>query len=255
LKTRIVFPATSLWLSRIALRRADHVICLNAMDREYLEHQLGIARNRVTPVTPGADPLFGLAASGRAYDRAERLLFAGTWLPRKGVVELAGAFETLVDRGLDVFLDVLGAGVAEREVLRSFSPKAASRVRVLPAGDDSTVAGVMATADVFVLPSVFEGTPLTLIEAMWSGLPVVTTGTSGMRDVVAHGRTGLLVPPGDRTALAAALSRLIGERHLRQSLGREAHQVASTRYTWKHAAAAFEAAYAAARARHAASSI
>jgi glycosyltransferase involved in cell wall biosynthesis len=251
LKTRIVYPATSLWLSGIALRRADHVICLNRQDREYLEHRFGIDRGQVTAVIPGADPIFGRAAASRSYERAERVLFAGTWLPRKGIVELAGAFDALVDRGVNVFLDVLGPGVPEREVLGSFGPTARPRVRVLAGGDDSTMAEAMATADLFVLPSLFEGTPLTLIEAMWSGLPVVTTRTAGMQDVVEHERTGILVPPGDRTALIAAVIRLT-DKELRRSIGSAAHEAAVTRYTWTNTARAFETAYAAARSRHAA---
>jgi glycosyltransferase involved in cell wall biosynthesis len=252
LKTRLLYPATSLWLSGIALRRADHVICLNGQDREYLERRFGIDRGRVTAVIPGADPIFARAAASRSYERAERLLFAGTWLPRKGIVELAGAFDALVDRGSNVFLDVLGPGVPERDVLRSFSPTARSRVRVLGGGDDSMMADAMAAADVFVLPSLFEGTPLTLIEAMWSGLPVVTTRTAGMQDVVEHERTGILVPPGDRDALLAALIR-VADKELRRSIGRAAHETAASRYTWTNTAGAFAAAYAAARARHAAS--
>ena len=66
---------------------------------------------RISRVTPGADPVFGEAAAQRTYDHGSRLLFAGTWLPRKGVLELAQAFTSLVDAGHDVHLDVLGSGV------------------------------------------------------------------------------------------------------------------------------------------------
>ena len=108
----------------------------------------------------------------------------------------------------------------------------------------------MRDAGIFVLPSLFEGTPLTLIEAMWSGLPIVTTATAGMKDVVSDGRTGLLVPPADPGALAAALDRLITDGQLRRRLGTEAHAVASHEYTWDNAAATFATAYQAARASH-----
>jgi glycosyltransferase involved in cell wall biosynthesis len=108
----------------------------------------------------------------------------------------------------------------------------------------------MRDADIFVLPSLFEGTPLTLIEAMWSGLPVVTTATAGMKDVVSDQRSGLLVPPGDVGALAAAIDQLTSDAALRRRLGTEAHAVAHREYTWDNAAATFASAYQSARAGH-----
>jgi glycosyltransferase involved in cell wall biosynthesis len=254
LRTRLVYPLTSLPFSRVALRRADRVICLNLQDREFLDRRFGIDPARVTPVTPGADPIFGAAAVTREYDRVERLLFAGTWLPRKGVSELVEAFNTLVREGRNIHLDILGAGVSEGDILSAFSAEAAPRVRVLGGGDDAMMSRAMVEADVFMLPSLFEGTPLTLIEAMWSGLPVITTRTAGMQDVVSHERSGLLVAPGDGAALAGAIRRLIDEPGLRRAIGTEAHSVATTQYTWRNAAATFELVYRDARSRHDATS-
>jgi glycosyltransferase involved in cell wall biosynthesis len=250
LQTRVSYPISTLWLSRQALRHADHVICLNTMDREFLTRRFGIPGSNITPITPGADPVFGDAAAGRTYASGGRLLFAGTWIPRKGVKELSQAFDRLIERGVDLRLDIIGGGASETEIRRDFSAAAAGRVRVLTGGGDAEMARAMATADVFVLPSLFEGTPLTLVEAMWSGLPVVTTATAGMRDVVIQDRTGLLVPPADSAALEQVLERIAGDAGLRRTLGTAAHRVAAERYTWEHAAASVEAAYRAARRHH-----
>lgn len=250
LKTRLTYPISTLWLSRVGLRRADHVICLNTMDREFLTRRLHIEQSTITTVTPGAEPIFGQAAATRSYASSGRLLFAGTWLARKGVKELGHAFSRLVDRGFDLRLDIIGGGVAESQIRGDFDGPAAGRVRVVAGGGDAEMADAMAAADVFVLPSLFEGTPLTVVEAMWSGLPIVTTATAGMRDVVADERTGLLVPPADSAALEQALERMAGDRELRQRLGTAAHAIASSRYTWNNTAAVFEAAYRTACRRH-----
>jgi glycosyltransferase involved in cell wall biosynthesis len=247
LKTRLLHPAITLAPSALTLRRADHIICLNTDDRDFLTRELRIPESRISRVTPGADPVFGAGAGGRSYDRGNRLLFAGTWLPRKGVRELAQAFTSLVARGHDVHLEVLGAGVDPSVVTATFGSAAAARVHLRASRDDAGIAAAMRDADIFVLPSLFEGTPLTLIEAMWSGLPVVTTATAGMKDVVCDGRTGLLAAPGDPAALAAALDRMINDGDLRRRLGTGAHAVASRDYTWDNAAATFAAAYEAAR--------
>jgi glycosyltransferase involved in cell wall biosynthesis len=249
-KTRLLHPLTTLLPASLALRRADHVICLNSDDRAFLARELGVPESRVTRVVPGADPIFGKAAGSRTYASGRRVLFAGTWLPRKGIQELVRAFTTLVERGRDIHLDVLGAGVPKAAVLAAFGRAAAGRVQVWTSRSDAEIAAIMAAADIFVLPSLFEGTPLTLIEAMWSGLPVVTTATAGMKDVVSDEQTGLLIPPADANALAAAIERLMQDAALRRALGTAAHGVATRDYTWDNAAATFASAYRAARHRH-----
>ena len=249
LKTRCVYPVSSLWQSRVALTRADHVICLNNQDRDYLQGRLGVEASHITRVTPGADAVFGEAASRRTYGTPRRLLFAGTWIARKGTHVLADAFQQLCARGSTLTLDVLGAGVPSDRVHAGFAAGVRDRVRILTARDDRETAAAMAAADVFVLPSLFEGTPLTLIEAMWSGLPVVTTATAGMKDVVGHDRNGLLVQPGDAAGLALAIEALAADANRCRRLGVAAHTAAVEKYTWPHAASAFEAAYVAAKAR------
>ena len=108
----------------------------------------------------------------------------------------------------------------------------------------------MAAADIFVLPSLFEGTPLTLIEAMWSALPIVTTATAGMRDVVRDEHNGLLTAPGDVESLVRSLEKLTSDAGLCRALGTAAHKTAATHFTWSRTADAFESAYRAARATH-----
>ena len=249
-KTRCVYPASSLWQSRMALRCADHVICLNTQDREFLAQRFGVDSARITRVTPGADSIFGETAAARRYGPPKRLLFAGTWIPRKGTHILAAAFERLCTEGSPLELDVLGAGVPEERVHADFSPAVRDRVRVIAAQTDRETAAAMAASDIFVLPSLFEGTPLTLIEAMWSALPIVTTATAGMRDVVRHEHNGLLTAPGDVEALTRSLDRLAGDAGLCRTLGHAAHDTATAHFTWSRTAEAFESAYRAARACH-----
>jgi glycosyltransferase involved in cell wall biosynthesis len=243
LRTRCVYPVSSLWQSRMALKRADHIICLNTDDREFLHGRFGVDPGRITRVTPGADPVFGDAATTRVYDAPKRLLFAGTWIRRKGTHLLAPAFERLCNAGSRLELAVLGPGVPAGQVLADFAPALRDRVTVVNARDDRETAAALAAADIFVLPSLFEGTPLTLIEAMWSGLPVVTTATAGMKDVVRHDENGLLVQPGSVESLAGGIDRLVRDGDLRRRLGVAAHRTAVERYTWQQTAAAFEAAY------------
>jgi glycosyltransferase involved in cell wall biosynthesis len=78
---------------------------------------------------------------------------------------------------------------------------------------------LLGAMDVFAMPSLWEGLPLSLVLAMSAAVPVVATAVAGIPEVVDGGRTGLLVPPGDAPALGAALARLFGDPALRRRMG------------------------------------
>jgi glycosyltransferase involved in cell wall biosynthesis len=237
LKGRIAYPLTSLWQSRLGLRLADHIFCLSYEDRDYLIQRMGVHPDRITRVYPAADPAYGTIAGERRYHSADRILFFGTWLQRKGIDDLVAAFEVLARRYPSVELLVLGAGWPEDVVRASFPEDLRERVRCARPGTEADLARELLNADVFMLPSLFEGTPQTLIEAMLSGLPIITTATCGMRDVIQDGHNGLLVPIRDAQALVAAFERLRADAALRRRLGQQAHADAKTLYTWPRVAA------------------
>lgn len=92
LRTRVVYPLTSLWQSNLGLRYADHIFCLNEEDRDYLIRWLNLDSDRITRIRPATDTIYAALATERDYSRADRLLFAGTWLKRKGIEDLIAAF-------------------------------------------------------------------------------------------------------------------------------------------------------------------
>ncbi len=101
-------------------------------------------------------------------------------------------------------------------------------VRLL--GERADVPELLAGADIFVCSSRSEGMPVSILEAMAVGLPVVASAVGGVPEIVADGHTGLLVAPGAVAALADALARLIGDRALREQMGRAGREAALERY-------------------------
>ena len=110
-------------------------------------------------------------------------------------------------------------------------------------GQRSDVPCLMTAADLFVLPSQFEGLPLVVLEAMASGLPVVGTRVGGLQTLIDDGESGLLVPAGDYQALADAIARVLTDPRLRMHLAHGARERAE-HYTWQSVGARMEALYA-----------
>jgi glycosyltransferase involved in cell wall biosynthesis len=173
----------------------------------------------------------------------EKLLFAGTWIKRKGTIDLVAAFNYLASRYPNLQLIVLGGGTSAKSVQADFPEDIRARVNCLNTANEEETARAFADADLFILPSLFEGTPLTLLEAMMSGLPIITTATCGMRDTIETERNGLLVPIRSPDDIIKATERLIKNPELRALLGRAAQAEALDKYTWERVAVPIERAY------------
>jgi glycosyltransferase involved in cell wall biosynthesis len=138
------------------------------------------------------------------------------------------------------------AGCGPTDVKADFPEDLRSRIEVIPRinGQQELIA-VYQRHSVFVLPSMFEGQPLVMSEAAASGLAVVTTSCCGMLDFIRDGENGLLVQPGDATALAGALDRLFRDDALTARLAVAGRETARE-FTWERSASQMLAAYQAA---------
>ena len=168
-----------------------------------------------------------------------RLLYVGTWLDRKGVRYLADAFAALAGRSPEVQLTIAGCIIPEEQVKECFPAETRNRISVLPFLAREAMPALYASHDIFVFPSLVEGMPLTLLEAMAGAMPVVTTNTCGMSDLIDNEVNGLLVPAADAPALGAAIDRLRNSLDLRRTLGLRAQESAK-RYTWDQIAGQLE---------------
>jgi glycosyltransferase involved in cell wall biosynthesis len=221
-----------------AIRTADYGVASNREAWTYLELVHDIDPGRIFYVPNGVGPEFFMF---HHYEAAIplRLLFVGTWLDRKGVHYLADAFQILVRKGAAVRLTVAGSLTSEREVLNFFAPEVRGHVRVLPFVARNQMPALYTEHDIFVFPSLMEGMPLALLEAMAAGLPVVSTYNSGMADVVEDRFNGLVVADADAPGLANAVEEFCDSVTLRKQLGGEA-STTMRRYTWDRIAGRLE---------------
>lgn len=146
------------------------------------------------------------------------LMCVAKMLEQKGHRHLIDALAAIGHGGEPIHVALLGDGPLREEIeARARSAGVVDRVHLL--GTRPDVPRLLAAADGFVLPSLWEGLPMALLEAMAAGLPVIATSVSGTRQVVEDERTGLLVAPADSAELATAMQRLATDRGLRARLG------------------------------------
>jgi glycosyltransferase involved in cell wall biosynthesis len=173
--------------------------------------------------------------------------YVGKLVPRKGVDTLIEALGILRERpGGAPWL--VAAGVGEMQPAlekRARELGVDDRVRFLGKLGREDVAWAMAAGDLFVLPSLSEGLPTVVCEAMACGLPTVATAVDGTPEIVDHGETGLLVPPRDARALADAMARLLDDPAEARAMGDRALARARETYTWAANAARMGRLYAA----------
>ncbi|UCH33715.1 MAG: glycosyltransferase [Armatimonadota bacterium] len=147
----------------------------------------------------------------------------GRLSPVKGHQHLIDAIAGLADETPVVRLLIVGPGPLRSALAaRSEALGLADRVRFLGFRDD--IPRLLSALDCFVLPSLSEGLSIATMEAMAAGLPVVVTDSGGPSDLVEHGETGLVVPPGDASALSAAIATVLREPELARRLGAAARR-------------------------------
>lgn len=186
----------------------------------------GVPASRVVVVRKGHDPAWYHATPIDL--RAQLGLAAATFLVGvvanirwvKGVEFAVDAIDRLVSRGVDVHLVLIGADERPWWQRRRAPLARPGSVTMLGRRDD--VPALLPSLDAFLLPSLSEGSPRVVVEAVLCEVPVIAAAVGGVPEILVDGRSGLLVPPGDGAAIAAGLQRLIDDVELRRRLTVEA---------------------------------
>lgn len=228
---------------RLVLGRVDVVVCQSPYWRALFEQIAPDANCRVVPNWIDVEPYAALArgrAVGQAGGAPLRVLFIG-WLAReKGVLDLYDAFAAL-PRHRDVELILCGEGEARAELAaRVARDGLGDRVRLRGWVRHDGKLAELARADLFVLPTYFEGFPNALIEAMAAGVPAICSDIAPIASLVRDGEHALLFPCGDAEALRERIDRAIASPALRTRLAERARALVDERFTIDAGVAAFE---------------
>lgn len=230
------------WLERLHLSFADEIVVTSQYSkREAMA--IGIDATKLHVFYPGLDRgHFGYISPPECSDEGKKILCVGNFIPRKGIQYLIEAFSQVKRENFKLHLvgNAKDGAVYYQQLLEQVKALELEADVYFHQGIDKAMLNYLySTSEIFVLPSLKETFGIVLIEAMSYRLPIVTTNTSAIPDLVTEDENGLLVPPKDAAALAYALSKLIGDPMLRWRIGEVGYQRVKDSYRWDHTSAHF----------------
>jgi glycosyltransferase involved in cell wall biosynthesis len=240
---RMDYPLRGGWFDRHLYNRCvDGVVAISEPIAALLAAG-GVDQKRIRVIASGVDPAPYENIPAPSGQRSPVVVGTVAALEaRKGHRFLLEAAAELKRRGRSLTYRIAGDG-SEKTALQDIALKLGVEREVEFVGFVSDVAGFLASIDIFVLASMFEGLGVAAIEAMAAARPVVATAVGGLKDLVVEGETGFLVPPGDPMALAQALDGLAEEKELARAMGEKGRARVLEHFTMERMARANEEFY------------
>lgn len=221
----IYTPTIAKW----TFKAADGIICYTESEKSELV-ELGISPDKIFVIHNGIDTNIFVPAEKK--DTIGQILWIGRFTPGKGVSYLIEGFNLLLKKHPDVRLIMIGRGPQKKECLQKIQDLGLSdKVIIKDFVPNSELTKVYQDSDVFVLPSLSEGIPRTILESMSSGIPVVCTDLPQLVDIVDG--CGLLIPPMDPQAVSDAISKILSDVSLAHELGQNGRKNLMSNFSWE----------------------
>ena len=236
------------WALRWAFGSSSAVVAVSEDTRRHMLESMALPDSSIRTIAngipePKGDPTGPIAEFGLEEDEVV-LLAVGNLTERKGHIVLLRALARIMAEGCAVPWRLIIAGEGDqRPVLEAFLTEHGLESRVHLPGHRSDIEDLQAVASVMIMPSLWEGLPLAVLEGMYAGNAVIGSETSGIPEAVREGVDGLLVPPGDDEALATAVRSLLEDADLRGRMGRSAYERAHARFSIERMMNDYEALY------------
>lgn len=208
---------------------ASSVICLTPDDAGAVADIMG-GYGKISVISNGVDTELFKPSTERV---AGLIVWVGRLVPEKGLVYLLRAMPEIVKERPDAQLVLIGDGILKDELVRLTERLGLEdHVSFLGTIDRGEVAKVLSRANVFAFPSLQEGLPFSVLEAMACGVPVVGSDIPGVRSLIMHRVTGLLVPPKSVESLSSRILSLLADDKLRGRMGEAARRTIAHEYSW-----------------------
>jgi starch synthase (maltosyl-transferring) len=237
-----------LWLEGWTSGLVDRFVAVSGGVRSLMLQRAGISPHKIVTIPNGVDPTeipqgpIDIRAELKLPDSCPLVVTVGRLTKQKGLCFLIEAAGRILKAQPDAHFLIIGKGELERPLKRQAARRGvAANVHFLGWRPDAW--GVVASADLFVLPSLWEGMPNALLEAMASGVPVVATQVAGSSEIIESGKLGVLVPPCHERILAQAILGLLSNPDRARQLGAAGQQHVLQNFAVERMVAAHEKLY------------
>lgn len=220
------FYQSSSFLTKLYIRKSilisDKTIALSNYWKKFIVNEMKINNDLIYVIhngVPFSKYAYQKTCNEKFDDNIHILFMGGRDSKRKGVYDLISSISLILNQQPNVILTVVGSG--EVETIRSICKdlNLGKNVRILGQITDKEKINELNNSDIFVLPSYSEGLPISILEAMAFGVPVVSTTVGAIPEVIEEGVNGFLIEPGDHKLLAEKLLLLIKSKNLREDMG------------------------------------
>ncbi|HYK08317.1 MAG TPA: glycosyltransferase family 4 protein [Candidatus Eisenbacteria bacterium] len=216
-------------LERRSYKLADKIICVSIDTKKILLNHYGVSESKLSYIPNGIN-LDKFEERKKFVMNSKNILYVGRLDKRKGINFLIETMKTLKNSHPEIFLHVIGDGKI-RKHLESLSKRDDLSIKFYGYISDSELEKIYPKMSIQIVPSMFEGFGISVLEGMANGLPIIATNVDGIRSIIKNNKTGLLVNYGDVQSLSKAILKLLNNKKLKKVLNINS-QVLLKNYDW-----------------------
>jgi len=230
-KTKIIFPLWRLRNCDLGLKNAEKLLLINSDDSKYVKKKYKRKDEDIFLFKNGVD--FHNGTIAKVKNNNFTILFNGSWIDRKGISILIEAADLLYQKyNVDFQYLLIGTGKSVSEVQENWPEYLKRNITVIPKFESIDEIKYLSEANLFVLPSFFEGQPLSLLQAMSVGICCITTNSCGQKDIITDDYDGLLISVGNSLELAESIYKCFNNPETLMRIGNNAKELMKSR-SWE----------------------
>jgi glycosyltransferase involved in cell wall biosynthesis len=223
-----------LWQVATSFRTSDLCFMLNWYDAKKVKQEIRVDPEKVKIFPNGIpDNFLGLPFKNIIHKEIPvGIALVGSYIERKGIRYSIPALNNVMKRHPTLYVKLLGSGCPSDKILNDFSSEVRHRIIIVPTFRKHELPNLLEDCHILLFPSLSEGFPLALPEAMACGLAPIVTKIPGLTEIVSDGMNGIVVAPRNQRQLEGAMEHLIKDRNYLHKLRHQAYQAVQT-YNWQ----------------------